>query len=224
VSKQSEVEIAVDGEFTVPLETLTPKSRLNFPRPVFVFFLALLATIFPQAYGLVFAREGVIIGSSHFSPAVFVSKLELNLNQFYLIGFIPTFITILFLIMAIFYRKIHSLKYITIICFGVVQFLASLGYTRIGFSNATHAIYHSQSYKINAMDIGIIFGIGVGMLVLLIAIILLIVRRKFNALLFLHQKPFYLCGFLILGLIVTWVIILSPVLLGLSGAPTVGIV
>lgn len=182
------------------------------PTGVYIFILTFILIFFAQAYGLLIAREGLVIDSQMVPSVLLLAKLNLSQETFYLVGFIPSFFALLFFLLAVFYRQIWFYKYICITFFAITVFLSSFGYVRFGFSNFTHAVYHSQSYKVNAMDIGIVTVLFIVIILTVLTVILLLLRKVLPIIDQLHKKHFYLTFFLVISIIAQWVVIISPIL------------
>ncbi|GHT81760.1 hypothetical protein FACS1894125_3200 [Actinomycetota bacterium] len=153
------------------------------------------------------------------TASVYFAHLHFTQFQFFLIGYAPTILTILFLVLAIFYRKVRILKYICIFFFALTQFLTGLGYTRFAFTNPTHTIYHTQSYKVNAIDTGILAGLLAGGIILLFTVFVLALKSRVKSLESLHKKAFYPGFFLFIAILIEWIFAMTPFLDIISGTP-----
>jgi hypothetical protein len=188
------------------------KVSFYFPNGLFIVALVIEVTVIFQALGLSFARNGTVLNGERVTASVFFSHLNFSQYQFFLIGIIPTVLTVLFALLAILYSKTAWFKYASIIFFAAAQFLSGVGYTRFAFTNPTHTIYHNQAYKVNAIDLGILTGVVCALLVFLFALTVLVLQKKRISIKNLHHRQVYIAAFLFITIIAQWVVAFTPLI------------
>ncbi|MDR2508892.1 MAG: hypothetical protein LBC50_02055 [Candidatus Ancillula sp.] len=193
------------------ISTLTAKFFV--PKGVFFGLLALIITVVGQATGLSFARFGAKWEGVHVSPDVYLSHIDFSEHIFFLVGFIPTVLFILFFLLAVFYHQISWFKYVCLAFFGVTNFLAGMAYTRLNFQNPVYVNYHyRQAYKVNAINVGIISVLFIACIIMLTVIILLILRNRTSLQIKVYTKANCIAYLGALSLIMVFVAWFTPLL------------
>jgi hypothetical protein len=174
-----------------------------------------MCIVIPHAFGLNFARNGYNISNRKRTSSYFFANLDLPPYIFLLTGYLVAFGLVLTILMALLYR--HSpWRYILLPFLGITQFLTGLAYTRQNFQNPTAVVYGPQAYKVNLIDIGIIFALSCVVSMIVLTVILLTLKRKFTGLNKLLSKKLAVISMIALG-VLTYAVASSPYVLELLG-------
>lgn len=201
------------------ISTLTAKFFL--PRGVFLGLLILIVTVLGQATGLSFARFGAKWDGVKVSADVYLSHIHLSEHMFFLAGFMPAVLFLLFFLLAVFYHRIGWFKYVSVLLFGVTNFLAGMAYTRLNFQNPVYVNYHRrEAYKVNAINVGIISVLLIACIMLLTIIVLLLLRKKTSINISIYTKANCIIYLVLLSLVMTLAAWATPLLEFFSAVPS----
>ncbi|MDR0950488.1 MAG: hypothetical protein LBM13_02445 [Candidatus Ancillula sp.] len=180
------------------------KTKLVIPKNLIYWILFFFAVVLPFALGLTIARDGVVKNEVFYSSMDIFRFIKFNNLQFFLIGYLSAILFFVISILAIMYHK-TILKWLSLIFVIPLQFICGIAYTMQNFSLHTYVVYGKQSWKVNAINVGIFTALFTLFVYLIIFIIFLIVKRKTGYFQFLTSKIgilvllciMYICAFFV---------------------------
>jgi hypothetical protein len=194
--------------------------KFYIPKGLIFGFIALVCLTVPHALGLSIARNGLEIDGVHQSSSQIFKMLDFSSGAFLLLGWSTTALLVISVLVAILYSRVKVLKYITLIFVVITQFLTGLSYTRQNFRNPTYVVYHHQSYKVNAIDIGIISVVFTTIVFILLLVLVLILKRRMKVFAKLLTKKVAIISFILLNILSVTVVYFAGILELYGGLPT----
>lgn len=168
--------------------------------------------IVPFGFGLSFARDGIMINGEHISSLEVFKGFDFSSDVFYLFGWLLSIVMLLLVVVAVLFSRAKFLKYIVLLALIPFQFICGLAYTMEGFEFRTFVVYGRQSWKVNAINVGIISVFFTSLVYLIILIVLLLLKRKLGVLSFLSSKPFIFFSLFVMYIICAIVVLNTNVL------------
>jgi hypothetical protein len=198
-------------------------SRVQSPSKahmILIFWILVFIVIFvPFGFGLGFARNGTTISGVHYSSLEYFKTLDYSSFQFFLFGWCLSFVFIVILLLAVLFSKQKFLRYIALLTAIPLQFVCGLSYTMENFQLRTFVVYVKQSWKVNAINIGIISVFATSLIYLLILITLLVIKRKLNVMLFLSSKIFIFISMILFQILTIFIVNHTNILGAFSAVP-----
>lgn len=172
----------------------------------------------PFALGLSFARNGLTLNNKYYSSADFFRTLHFTSAYFFAFGYIVAALFLFFAVVSLIYIRTKPLKIIFLICLSILQFVMGFSYLMPAFPAHTFVVYATQSWKINAINVGILSAVVSAIFCLIIYIFFLIFKS--SSLKFIKNQKFISIILLLTCLIIFFFISNNEFILSLFSALT----